>query len=513
MTADIRPVPRDDEAERATLGAMLLSADACEAVLSMLVPSDFAASRHQPIFEAIRDRHQIGEPVDVLTIRAELLSRGTMKAGDDIYLTKLIEDVPLPEAASTYAATVRDQARRRQLLDVAASIAESAYDRAASVDEAVNFSSKLLGDLTADAPRTKRPRLEVFDVADVAREVDAAGEPKWLIEGKWPEGDYGVSGAEDKAGKTWDRIDLAVSIASGTKYLDRFETMQGHVVLWYGEGNRRNAIRRIRAICEHKGFELEDLGDSIRLCFRVPRLNDAESLREVEEELRDHPVAFSGLDPFYLAAAGGKGSDLYDMGAMLYGIQQIHQDAGAAFSVTTHWTKGGEGGGAKRFVGVGPSAWGRVLSSAEVEQRRTEAGGLTEVLLRWEYIGGEIPDQSFRVRRRVWADDLSDLSSALNYEIEVTEEMDGVGHATAQGMPQRKARPLRALRGSTFEKALTVNDIGDRIAKDGLGSPLKHDTISKGLRELRADGFATCTSDGDGSTGYWWITEKGAEQP
>ena len=90
--------------------------------------------------------------------------------------------------------------------------------------------------------------------------------------------------------------------------------------------------------------------------------------------------------------------------------------------MTTHWNKTGEGSGAARFTGVGPGAWGRVLASAEVEQRKTDPDGRSFVSLLWEFTGGEIPDTRFRMQRHVWVDDPDDLGSDMHYEVEVTEE-------------------------------------------------------------------------------------------
>jgi hypothetical protein len=63
--------------------------------------------------------------------------------------------------------------------------------------------------------RLKAGKLEILGLEEVLERVDKAGPPTWLIEGFWPGDAYGVLGAEDKAGKTWAGVDLAVSVASG----------------------------------------------------------------------------------------------------------------------------------------------------------------------------------------------------------------------------------------------------------------------------------------------------------
>jgi AAA domain-containing protein len=75
-------------------------------------------------------------------------------------------------------------------------------------------------DLRPNAARARRPgpptaELTVSSFGEVAARVAAAGEPRWLIQGLWPADAYGVLAAQEKAGKTWAALDLAVSVATG----------------------------------------------------------------------------------------------------------------------------------------------------------------------------------------------------------------------------------------------------------------------------------------------------------
>src|SRR6266511_71327 len=72
--------------------------------------------------------------------------------------------------------------------------------------------------------------------------------PAWLIEGLWPADAYGVLAAEDKAGKTWAALDLAVSVAAGHPWFGRFACpTPGRVLVFLGEGGERSIVRRLRA--------------------------------------------------------------------------------------------------------------------------------------------------------------------------------------------------------------------------------------------------------------------------
>jgi hypothetical protein len=346
--------------------------------------------------------------------------------------------------------------------------------------------------------------LVVEDLADVLARVDAAGPPAWLVEGLWPRDAYGVFAAEDKAGKTWATLDLALSVAAGHPWLGHFACPPaGRVLVFLGEGGERATVRRLRAIAAHKGVDLAELAAHglVRLCFRVPKLTSGAELAAVGAELADRPAALVVLDPLYLAVGtGGAGADLYAMGAILSGIQGVCQHAGAALVVVTHWNKTGEGRGARRITGVGPGAWGRVLASAGVAHRASGPDGTSTVVLAVEVTGGEIPDLRFRVRRQVRADDPADLASPLHYAVEVLPD-DDPAPATA-GLRASRQWVLAALQdGGPMQ---SVKQLGDRTA--AAGHPLKERTLQEALTELEAAALAEGTEPAAGMPRYWSAT-------
>ncbi len=350
---------------------------------------------------------------------------------------------------------------------------------------------------TPEDPR----RMKFYSLSEVRRRVESQS-ADFLIDTLWPEGDYGVIGAEDKAGKTWAAGDLGISVSSGTPWQGRYEVKQGPVLFLHGEGGERNLIRRLDAICRSRDLSLDDLEADglVRISLRVPRLDNATHLEDIRKELEQHSPRVVLLDPLYLAVPGRRGADLYAMGESLGSIQVICQEAGSALAVNTHWNKTGEGTGAARFTGVGPGAWGRVLGSAAVEQRHTEPDKTTIVSLLWEFVGGEIPDLSFRTRRKVWTDNPSDLNSPMHYEIEVTEE--GVD-ALPAGLSPSEKRVLAALRACK-PSTKTVQTIGDGLAKDGHGMPLKPRTIQNALKKLLEDELINGVEE-QGKAGEWWV--------
>jgi hypothetical protein len=487
-------LPDDMPAEEGLIGALLTSPDALLS-LDGIRADDFAQPPRQAIFRAIRQLHTQGEIIDGVTVRAELTRQGTLQdAGGWRYLADLIERAPmLPDSAFTYARMVTEAARGRRAIKLAAEIQDLAR-------RGVDWSGPV-GELQILQPSPASPHadelLEVLTVAQIVQRVTRSGMPSWLIEGIWPGDAYGVLGAEDKAGKTWSVVDLGVSVVTGTPWLGQFPCgAPGPVLMYLGEGGDRPVLRRLDAAVRNLGGTLDDL-DCLRIVLAAPRLTDHGHIVKVHRDVKSIRPRLVVLDPFYLSAAGAKGSDLYGMGEVLLGIQQACQDAGTALVVTTHWNKTGIGRGPERFTGVGPSAWGRVLGSAAVERRTVDPDGATTVQLRWEFRGSEIGDRTFRMRRRVWADDAKDLSSPLHYEVEVTDE----GPEPGDGLSSSQQRVLAVLDPAP---GLSRQEIGDRLADDGQGPPLKRATIQAALEELARLGLADADRPGAGVANRWW---------
>ena len=362
--------------------------------------------------------------------------------------------------------------------------------------------------------------LVIEDLADVAARVDAAGPPAWLIEGLWPADAYGVLAAEDKAGKTWAALDLAVSVAAGHPWFGHHPCpTPGQVLVFLGEGGERSIVRRLRAIATHKTVDLASVSAApgLRVCFRVPMLRAGADLLVVERELAERPARLVILDPLYLAAAGqATGGNLYEMGAVLTPIQAICQHAGAALVVVTHWNKTGEGTDHRRISGAGPSAWGRVLASAAVAYHGATPEGASRVVLAFQLVGGEIPDTCFRVRRTVRAHDPADLASPLEYAAEVLPDDDPAGTEGqaplgADGQPLKPSRRWVLAALEAGGELQTVKQLGDHLAAQG--HPLKPRTIQEALADLEAASLASGTEAAQGLSRYWSPAARADDAP
>ncbi|MGW9128100.1 replicative DNA helicase [Paenibacillus chitinolyticus] len=109
--------PHNNEAEQSVLGAVFLSKEALTTAIEIHEPSDFYRSSHQRIFKAMVDLYEKGDPVDLVTVTAELQDNMLLdEVGGVPYLSELASAVPTAANIVYYAKIVKEQALRRKLI-------------------------------------------------------------------------------------------------------------------------------------------------------------------------------------------------------------------------------------------------------------------------------------------------------------------------------------------------------------------------------------------------------------
>lgn len=127
------------------LGACLISASAIEKVQAILDPSDFYRESHGVIFETMRRMNVLGEPVDAVTVVAELERAGQLQAvGGKVRLHEIARLVPTSANAAHYARIVSEHATRRGLIATANEIAVLGWEMDGETAEAQLGRAELL---------------------------------------------------------------------------------------------------------------------------------------------------------------------------------------------------------------------------------------------------------------------------------------------------------------------------------------------------------------------------------
>jgi replicative DNA helicase len=140
-----RVPPHDLDAERAVIGAMLVSETAVAAVAERLAAEDFYSEVHRIIYGAMMRLYSRGDPIDQLTLTNELRSVNEFeRIGGRPYVFQIVESVPTAANAGRYADIVRGKALLRAVIDVGSRITEDAFREPENVSEALDSAEQLI---------------------------------------------------------------------------------------------------------------------------------------------------------------------------------------------------------------------------------------------------------------------------------------------------------------------------------------------------------------------------------
>ena len=140
-----RVPPHDLDAERAVIGAMLVSETAVAVVAERLAAEDFYSEVHRIIYGAMMRLYSRGEPIDQLTLTNELRSVNEFeRIGGRPYVFQIVESVPTAANAGRYADIVRGKALLRAIIDVGSRITENAFREPEDVSEALDSAEQLV---------------------------------------------------------------------------------------------------------------------------------------------------------------------------------------------------------------------------------------------------------------------------------------------------------------------------------------------------------------------------------
>ncbi len=135
--------PHDVEAEQAVLGSMLTDRDAVISAIEVLKEEDFYRTDNRFIYEAILNLYNRAEPIDIITVKAELEALGKFEqVGGLEYLASLPDKVPTTANAVKYVKIVEEKSTLRNLIKTANEIIELGYDPTEDVDDIMEGAEK-----------------------------------------------------------------------------------------------------------------------------------------------------------------------------------------------------------------------------------------------------------------------------------------------------------------------------------------------------------------------------------
>jgi len=181
--------------------------------------------------------------------------------------------------------------------------------------------------------------MSVLDVVPVGA-IDADEGTQWLIEGLWTEEAVGIVSGQPKLGKTWLALDLALSVATGTPALDRYEVPRPGPVLLFAAEDPPKALRsRLEGLCSRRNLRIESIPVNLILAssLRLDTLDDQARLAETVSRYRPRLLV---LDPFVRLHRIDENRALEVSGVLAY-LRQLQREEHVAILVVHHARKAG----------------------------------------------------------------------------------------------------------------------------------------------------------------------------
>lgn len=240
-----RPLPHSLDAEKAAIGAAMVSEQAWRELVGSVTPAEFYRAAHRTIMDAISAVFDRGAVADLVTVRDELQRRGALdECGGPAYLASLVDGVPRSSNAPHYGAIVREKARLRRAIEIASGMTSMCYEEAGDAASLVDGCVRSLLDAmppsrggTVTAQQAMQDYVQTLDsppsfVPTGYADVDE------LIGGLVP-GDLAIVAARPSVGKTSFALGAArhLALAGGTALFFSLEMSQQQVaakVLAYG---------------------------------------------------------------------------------------------------------------------------------------------------------------------------------------------------------------------------------------------------------------------------------------
>ena len=151
---DIRISPSIIEAEAAVLGCILINPDAMAKSMEFLNEKDFYNRSNAIIYENMLALFEDNNTIDYISVIEQLKKTKKLKeVGDAYYITGLTEQAPSTQNVEYYAKLVREKSILRNIINVASTISNEAYDNQSDVTEILDKAEQTLFSLSKDADK------------------------------------------------------------------------------------------------------------------------------------------------------------------------------------------------------------------------------------------------------------------------------------------------------------------------------------------------------------------------
>ena len=221
--------PHDDDLESVILGACLTETTAMVLVGDKLSPEMFYETKFGEIYSALLSMYHSGKAIDLVTVRAELASRGKLEAVGGAYeLVRLAGRVASSAHLEYHALILRQMYIRREMIAGLHTLLASAADESVDLSDALADLHRLAGHLESgavsnnclrDMERLMQDTLEQMDKRVENNRNGITGIPTGLRELDRLTADLNIIAARPSVGKTAFALHLALAAGRAGKHV------------------------------------------------------------------------------------------------------------------------------------------------------------------------------------------------------------------------------------------------------------------------------------------------------
>src|SRR5690554_2223406 len=217
--------PQAIDLEEVVIGALMIDKKGVDEVIDILHSEVFYKPAYQDIFEAIHHLFENSQPVDLLTVSAQLKKAGKLEAvGGEFYLIQLTQKVSSSAHIEFHARIVLQKFIQRSLIKISSEIIEASYDEGTDVFDLLDSAEAKLyevaqGNIKRSSETAQSLVIQAKKrIEEIANKEGLSGVPSGFakldkLTSGWQPSDLIIIAARPGMGKTALTLSMARNIA------------------------------------------------------------------------------------------------------------------------------------------------------------------------------------------------------------------------------------------------------------------------------------------------------------
>jgi replicative DNA helicase len=178
-----KTLPHNNEAERTVLGAVLVDNQAFNSAAEHLTRDDFYREAHKRIFDAMAALTERSQPIDLVTLKDELVRGSALEAvGGAAYLASLLDGVPRITNVETWCRIIKEKSVLRSLIHAGNRIVQSCQEAEEEAAVLLDRAEKAIFDIAE-----RRMRQGFVGIREIVKEsfrtIDQLSQSQDLVTG------------------------------------------------------------------------------------------------------------------------------------------------------------------------------------------------------------------------------------------------------------------------------------------------------------------------------------------